>query len=345
MTTETGSLDAAPADVSSTEIGPSALALDGWLAWNEERWGLTPLRVCYGQSAPDRPRLEGVLYLTRRGRVRMPPRNPYLPFRFCPSATARVERRERQWLELCSEFAEDLRRRGLDGPIQLSPGLLDARPLQWLGFEVALRYTYVLPLPWREAGAPGSIRKAIRRARQTELTVDRSERFDALHECLEATEADKSFSHETPPETLERLHLLLGPEHFHAFAARDACGRVVSALLTLHVPQGTLIGWSAGTLREFRSTGVAQLAYQAAIHDASEAGARQFDMAGANIRAVASAKAQWGAPLVPYLEISDRGTGATRLARSLVRAARALTADVRLGRRSARDRRPGPGGA
>ena len=65
----------------------SPLALDGWLSWNREVWGLQPQRVAYSPKGKDIPRLEGVIYLNRKGQVQMPPRNPYLPFRLITTNT------------------------------------------------------------------------------------------------------------------------------------------------------------------------------------------------------------------------------------------------------------------
>ena len=57
----------------------SAYFLDGWLKFNEEMWGYKAERVMYTLPGKDKPALEGVLYLTKNGKVRQPPLNAYLP--------------------------------------------------------------------------------------------------------------------------------------------------------------------------------------------------------------------------------------------------------------------------
>ena len=77
----------------------SALFLDGWLKFNEEKWGYKPERVVFQIPGKELPRLEGVFYLNKRGQVVMPPRNPYLPLQFTRLAE-QPYRLYTQWLEV-----------------------------------------------------------------------------------------------------------------------------------------------------------------------------------------------------------------------------------------------------
>lgn len=305
----------------------TVLEHDGWLTWNEERSRLQPLRLSYGSSEPTAAKLETVVYVNKAGAVRMPRRNPYIPLSFQPSASTRSDRIGKQWLALAQEFAEDIRHRGLIGSLALSPGYLDARPFQWLGFDATLRYTYVERLPWSVTDASGSVRNKIRKARAAGYTVTPSTDWQALHECLVATEDAKQFKHGTSPRELERLHTLLGPERFTAFATHRPDVGVVGASLRLHDVDGAVVDWSAGTRREVLSDGVVQYAYANAMTHAVASGATHFDFAGANITAVAAAKAAWGFRLVPYLVISSPGVRT---------AARTVLRGLRLGRSRAR---------
>ena len=286
-------------------VAETALELDGWLAWNEEMWGLRPLRVRYGGTAPDQPRLEGVLYLTKRGTVRLPPRNPFLPFRFVPTATTRVERISRQWIDLCTEFADDLLTRGIAGTITLPPGLIDARPFQWIGLDVSLQYTYIteLPLPAQRIG--DAVRRKIKKAESEGIVVRQSDDWHGIVECLAATEQAKDFSHQTDAPALQRLHRLVGPETLRAFVTESPAGRRLGALLRLDLKGGTTLAWSEGTRREALPTGAVQIALREDIRDATACGAVAYDFVGANIPSVARAKSDWGAALVPYLTVSS----------------------------------------
>lgn len=288
----------------STFSSTNVLAHDGWLTWNEEMWGLRAHRVFVGQAA-NGPTLESVIYTTRSGRVRMPPRSPYLPIGFTPTPASRDSKRSSQWIELAGEFADQLRMRGLRGAIALPPGVIDARPFQWAGFLASVRYTYVMPLPFTDDHASSSVRKNVRKAERFGLAVAASAEWDLIHHCLASTEGAKGFSHRTPPVSLRRLACLLGDERLRAYLTRLPSGEPVSALLQLQSPGGTLIDWSAGTLREHLPTGAVQLTYRGAIRAAERGGATEFDFVGANIPAVAKAKSEWGAQLTPYLVLEQ----------------------------------------
>ncbi|MHB1308826.1 MAG: hypothetical protein ACYC23_17240, partial [Limisphaerales bacterium] len=71
----------------------------------------------------------------------------------------------------------------------------------------------------------------------------------------------------------------------------------------LLAPSGAAICWSQGTFRRHLPSGVNQLLYAEGNDDLVAASAQWLDLAGANIRSVAEAKAAWGFPLVPYLTI------------------------------------------
>jgi len=70
----------------------SALFLDGWLKFNEEKWGCKPERVLYQIPGKDLPKLEGVFYLNKKGHVVMPLRDPFSTNRTLPVKRFYIER-------------------------------------------------------------------------------------------------------------------------------------------------------------------------------------------------------------------------------------------------------------
>ena len=282
----------------------SPLASDGWLEWNARMWDVKPERVTYQPDGPNGPRLEGVLYLNRkRGQVCLPPRNPYLPFAFVSSGKDRPDQLYRQRMAAADCLAADLINRGIDGTIALAPGFMDGRVYKWNDLEVGVRYTFVTPLPVDEAVISSSVKKKIRKAREAGYTVKRSEDWASIDVCLRETEQAKSFSHRTGPDALALCRELLGDDAFRAYAGISPEGEVVGTHVRLLAPSGTAIGWSQGTFRSHLPSGINQLLYAEGNDDLVAASARWLDLAGANIRSVAEAKAAWGFPLVPYLTI------------------------------------------
>jgi hypothetical protein len=300
---------------------PSALFLDGWLQFNREKWGVEPCPRRYTLNGKEFPALEAVLYLDRRGRVRLPPRNPYLAIRFVPApgSESSPRRLTKQWLALSAQLAEELRGRGTEGSLVLPPGLIDGRAFQWRGFRVEIRYTYVGRLPHDHATIDSDVRRQCKKARRLGYSANRVTDWEALHRCLVATERAQGFSHRTAGSDLALCAKYLGPEHFYAFGGFAPDGEMVCADLELHVKGGVALGWAQGTCREHLSNGVTQLVNEFVLDRLTEDGAAGADWVGANMESVAAYKAAWGFDLVPFLVLREHtAINAARETASLV---------------------------
>lgn len=282
----------------------SALFLDGWLKFNEEKWGYKAERVLFQPTGKELPKLEGVFYLDRRGHVVMPPRNPYLPLQFTPTPTEQPYRLYTQWLEVSELLAEDLEKRGFRGTVSFPPGFTDGRSFQWKSFSTNVRYTFATPLPVEPTNQDPSVHKNINKAIRLGYRVQQTNDWEAIHFCLQKTEDAKDFSHMTTAKDLARLSELLGGDHCLGYICRDTAGNPVSGQIKIFLSDGISIDWSAGTDREHIKNGVNQLTYEESFKDMTARRGHLFDLCGANIKPVANAKAAWGFPLVPYLTIT-----------------------------------------
>jgi hypothetical protein len=312
------------------------LETPGWIEFNTWRTGLTAHRyVDHGNSGD---RLEAQLYLDRRGRVAMPPNNPYLAVRFETGRTTPASRTA-AWLRASKGLLDELNERGLANQIHLPPGITDVRPFTWDGYRTSVRYTYILDLPVDEGLLSRGTRKAIRRSEAAGYTVERTEDLDAVLACLVHAEQRQGFSHGLGRRELDAAARLMGPDGMRMYVAFDAHGVPASAVVNLHAPGSRAIGWLSGTaptaLRD--GPGLAVLRHEFA--DLAAAGATSVDLYGANIESIAEFKSHWGPELVPTYslrEYSMRSTArfildwrnARRLQRTAAkrRAARAATA-------------------
>ena len=118
------------------------LSLSGWIKWNEQKWNVTAEHVVYQKNGKEYPKLEGIIYRNKQGKIVMPLRNPYLPFEFA-DATDKNTRLYTDYQDVMGLFINDLNKYGISNKIILPPGFIDARPFQWAGFPVELRYTFV----------------------------------------------------------------------------------------------------------------------------------------------------------------------------------------------------------
>ena len=282
----------------------SALFLDGWVRFNEEKWSCRAEQVLFQRPGKEHPKLEAVFYLDKRGRVIIPPRNPYLPLQFTPSPTDQPYRLYSQWLDVAEMLATDILKRGFHGTLAFPPGFIDGRPLQWAGQKIGIRYTFVTSLPVNDNLLDTSVRNKINKAIKNGYKTKRTNEWDEITCCLEKTEQAKNFSHMISSSDLRSLEEALGNNVFRGYICSSPEGEPVAGQIKLFEAEGMSIDWSAGTDREHIKEGVNQLLYQRSCEDMANDGGLYFDLCGANIRPVAQAKAAWGWPLVPYITMS-----------------------------------------
>lgn len=290
-----------PSTRADTTPVEDVLANDAWLDWNGSTWGLEPHRVKYGTDHT----LEGVLYTDRRGRVRMPPLNPYLPFQFTSTGPQRPERVSRQWIEVADMLAEDLASRRIVGKIILPPEIEDARPFHWSGLVAETRYTYTTDLPYSMQSASQAVRKNVNKAEREGFVFEESRDADGIVACLQSTANRKGFAYSLDVSALARLFDVLDTSRCRGHVVRDASGTVVSAGVRLLTAGGKAIDWVQGTDFGALKRGAAQLMYKGALEDLANGAATSFDYGGANIRQVTAAKSAWGMRLTPYTTLGD----------------------------------------
>lgn len=283
----------------------SPLFLDGWLEFNRRKWNLKPKIMEFREDNKELPLLKVTLYCDSKGRVRMPPRSPYLPVDFQPTPTELMGRLGRQWLALGNIMAGELHRSGVKGTIAFSPNITDMRPFQWQGFHVQVRYTFYLDIPVDENQIDYAVRKQIKKAAKNGFTCSDGVSPEAIIECLKETEDRQGFSHGLSAADIRMAKELLGEEHFRCYGCFAPSGEIASARIILHSPESRAVDWVAGTKREFLNSGATQAVIAFALENLSSNGAAGFDYAGANIPSVAAAKATWGGHLVPFYVLSS----------------------------------------
>ncbi len=282
----------------------SPLSLDGWVEFNRIKWGLLPLRLRLTEEGKDLPALEAVVYLDKRGKVKQPPRNPYLAVRFRPTPATRPQKIARQWLSLSKLLASELFGRGLGGPICLPPGILDVREFQWKGYLVEPRYTFLLDLPYQVDHADHAVRKQIAKAARMGYRCERTRAFEDVFACLKETERRQNFDYGLGPADFRLAHELLGDDVFRCYACYSPDGEIASARIVLRHPDGHALDWVAGTADKHLKNGVTQLLISFALDDLGKSAASSFDYCGANVETVAASKASWGGRLQPYYAIT-----------------------------------------
>lgn len=312
----------------------AVLACPAWAQWQERRTGLSLVPLTFG--GPGEAMLSATLFCSSRGRVVTPSLAPYTAVVFRPTTTTRHDRVVRQWEDLAGTLADELRRRGVSGYLDLPPELTDARPFLAAGFRAEVRYT-VSGRPDVTAASPAFHRRA-RKAQRAGFTAEVTTDLDGVFGCLADTSGRKDFSLPATEPQLRELQAALGPDRMRLHVVRSPSGEVVGAAIQLLDPGGAALHWLQGTKRDYLPQGVSQLVHHLALTDLAALGVTTFDLGGANIPALARAKLGLGLQLTPYLALQQTGVrtltrDAVGTARTYGRQLRRRTADLRRSRR------------
>jgi hypothetical protein len=276
-------------------VALTPLELPGWLEFNERRSHVKAHQI---SSTDGGAEARAVVYLDRRGRIQQPPNNPYLPVVFS-SARQRPSSRTAEWLRVAAPLAGEMKRRGVKNLVTLPPDVDDARPWQWAGCLVGVRYSYCLDFPFDAALTNSGTRRDIDKAARLGMIVERITDVEPVAVCLAETAARAGFVLGNGEPELRLLLGLLGPDSLRMYAAFDPAGSVASAAIVLHAPGERAIWWQAGTISARLGDGSGHLVWKFALDDLAAAGATGLDGCGANIRSVAEFKSRWGGRLVP----------------------------------------------
>lgn len=274
----------------------SPLELPGWLEFNAWRIGVKPHPIRL-RPAANGPEVRCVLYLDRRGRVKLPRGNAYLPVSFW-SPRRQPSGRTADWHRLAGPLVEEMRRRGSANQLYLSPDVDDVRPWQWGGFHVVVRYTYYIDFPFDEHTVDRHTRRSLERGVELGLSAERLADVGPVIECLGDTEQRQGFAYGVGPRELREARDRLGDENLRMYGCFDHHGSPASTLVVLHSPGSRAIGWLGGTKAASLRDGANQTVWRAAFYDLMAAGATGIDLCGANMASVAAFKSHWGARLV-----------------------------------------------
>jgi hypothetical protein len=279
----------------SERFAPTPLELEGWVEWNVWRSGLSVLRYAEEAGASS---LGAILYVDRRGRVKLPAGNPYLAvvYRAAPS---RPSSHTGAWHTLAAPLVSEMKGRGSANQLHLPPEIRDVRPWAWDGFMVGVRYTYYLDFPVNVGRIEGGTRRHGDKALRLGMTVERVTDVRPVTECLAETAARQHFALFPGQHELDAARRLLGDEHLRMYVCFDRQGRAASCCVVLHAPGARAIEWLAGTAGHGLAEGAAPLLHRVVFDDLAQAGAAGIDLCGANNPSVAAFKSRWGSQLTP----------------------------------------------
>jgi len=286
-------------------IPKGALALDGWLEFNRIKWGYEPRRFQIGSWSENKPVIDATYYVDKKGNIHHPRRNPYLPIGFRSTPTTHPGKVTHQWLDHATLLVQEMLQHGLVNTMTLPPGILDIRPWTWAGFQVSVKYTYIIDFPFDFANTSKEFRRKIRRCESLGYRVERTTDMNLIHGCLAASEARQHYDLGLSAEDLELARKLIGDEHLQAYAAFAPNGDIAAASVSLVQPGTAAIGLFAGTHDAHLASGVTTLLDAKSIQDFETSGATGFDLCGANMPTIAAFKSSWGARLVPYYSVEE----------------------------------------
>ena len=276
-----------------------------WIEFNQCHWNLKAELIELNPPKGTSWSLKTVIYFNRNGQIVTPPRNPHIPIEFHCSSNkpSSINRRKRIAFTEIARLYNSYR---LGSNLVLSPVVNDIRPFQWEGMVASPRFTYHLNLVNYTSLFDSSILKISRKAKFLGYVCEETKDYDAVQECLKASENRKGFSHQVDALALEKLSNLIGDEGFVCFLCRSPFGDPVGARVALYVPGGMALAWSAGVKNQALKDGVNNLLGEYALKFFSAKKCSIFDFVGANIPSVATMKESWGGDLICYYAVCQR---------------------------------------
>lgn len=276
------------------------LMLDGWLKFNEYKWGLKSQILKFNLKGENSCSVEMVIYLDKKGHIVLPKLNPFLPTVFHPTPTGKVSKLRHQWLSVSELLVKEFKKRGLKSSIALPPEIIDVRVWQWQGFLTEPRYTFYLGLPINLSDVDPIVRKNINRAKNEKFYVLRTYDFEKVIECLSDTEKRQNFSYRLTKDDLEVAAKFLGEENFRCYIAFAPNNEPASARIVLKGNNEMALDWVAGTKKKFLNSGITNYLISFILDDLVNSGTKIFDFNGANLPTVQEAKSNWGGELKVY---------------------------------------------
>lgn len=276
--------------------------LEPWAEFNRIKWKCEA-RVMKFQCPDSDAYIESLFFLNKRGKLYLPPLNPFHPTLFHPTPTDKPYRVNRQWHQSAEVMIETMLRHGGTAAYCLPPDITDIRPFLWKGFKVNVKYTYHIQLPYMIDKASTEIRSKLKKAAQEGYHSRLSQDMNEVYPCLLETESRKGFSHNLTLEDLRLAQRLLGNERLRCYVCYTKEGEPVSASLIVVMDNGWAFGWVAGSKTAHLPHGVVQQSQYFAFQDLGSLGIQGIDLVGANLPSVAKSKASWGGELVPYYQV------------------------------------------
>ncbi|MNO16718.1 hypothetical protein D3C76_64050 [compost metagenome] len=284
--------------VSNTQSGSM---LEQWAKFNTIKWGCKT-KIMRFQSPGSEAFVESLFFINKRGKLYLPPLNPFQPTIFHPSNTDKAYRLTRQWHDAANLMIQEIKHFGGAASLSLPPEITDIRPFLWNGFKTNVKYTYHLKLPYCINTASTEIRNRIKKANAQGYNSSLCNDMAEVYSCLLGTESRKGFSHHLSADDLRLAQQLFGSDCFRCYISYSKEGEPISTNVMI-VDNKRALWWIAGSKSEHLSNGVAQQSLFLAFQDLASAGVESIDLVGANIPSVAKYKANWGGDLIPYYQV------------------------------------------
>jgi len=276
--------------------------LTRWADFNHLKWGCSANIVKF-QNSDSNAYIESLFFFNQKGKLFLPPLNPFHPTFFHPTPTDKPYRINQQWRQLSHQMIEEIIRHGGSASFVLPPDITDIRPFLWRGFKANVKYTYHLKLPYSLEQASTEIRSKIKKATQTGYRSALTQDMNEIFPCLIATENRKGFHHDLTLSDLQLAQQLLGHDNFRCYVCYSPEGEAVSASIIIVMNEDWSFGWAAGSKTNHLTKGVVQQSQHFAFEDLTRIGIHNVDLVGANLPSVASSKSGWGGELVPYYQV------------------------------------------
>ncbi|WP_164545782.1 GNAT family N-acetyltransferase [Paenibacillus albus] len=280
-------------------------ALQKWAEFNRRKWNCKAELMTFRAEGTE-AECTSLFFMNRSGKLFLPPLNYYNHVVFKPTPTSKNYKLTRQWLRVAEQMTLEMTNKGCTVDFVFPPEINDVRPWRWANYQLGVKYSYRIKLPYEDSASDTTVRKRIEKANALGYVSRQADRMEDVHVCLIETAKRKGFKQDLTVEDLELMRSILGDDIFKAYVCYSKDGEPVSASVELVLSKECALGLMLGTKKEHLQSGVAYQMTAFMLQDMAALGVEQYDFCGANIPSVAESKSKWGAELVPYFTVRKR---------------------------------------
>jgi hypothetical protein len=235
------------------------------------------------------------------------PLSPYGGFIFAPFESVQVRRNEQTRTKILSEFSKELIKRFYNIRISNTPEFIDIRPLLYRGWNASVLYHYHFDLGNNiEGNLSNAVRRTIRKAQKSELTIDREIDADLHYSLMYKTYEKQNLPTPVSKDILSNMIDLIASNNVgEMWIARTPNGEPAATELIIW-DNKRAYRWSPALDPLFKDTGATSLLLFEIFMELQQRGFPEINLMAGNTPHLTKFISSFNPRLFPYYSVNKK---------------------------------------